>query len=33
MYIPEFWCGIAATLIAEVAVVIGIAIFGPKKKD
>lgn len=33
MYIPEFWCGVAATIIIEVAVIIGIAIFTPKKKD
>lgn len=32
MYIPEFWCGVAIVLLVEVAVIIGAAIFGPKKK-
>ena len=32
MYIPEFWCGVAAVVIIEVAVIVGIAIFSSKKK-
>lgn len=31
MYIPEFWCGVAVTLLAELAIAIGVAIFAPKK--
>ena len=31
MYIPAFWCGVAAVVIIEVVAIIGIAIFGPKK--
>lgn len=26
MYIPEFWCGVVATVLCEVAVCIGIAV-------
>ena len=33
MYIPEFWCGVAATIIVELIVVIGVAIFAPKQKE
>ena len=32
MYIPEFWCGFAACIIAEIVIAVGIAIFGPKEK-
>lgn len=32
MYIPEFWCGVAACIIAEIVLVVGIVIFAPKKK-
>lgn len=33
MYIPEFWCGVVATVIFEVAVLIGCGIyFNCKKK-
>ena len=31
MYIPEFWCGVAVTIIIEVLIIIGVAVFGPKK--
>lgn len=33
MYIPEFWCGVAATVIIEVAVIIGVAIFSGLRKE
>lgn len=26
MYIPEFWCGVVATVLCEIAFVIGISI-------
>lgn len=31
MYIPEFWCGVMATVIAEVAIIIIVAVW-PRKK-
>lgn len=31
MYIPEFWCGVAATIITEVIVLIIIAVWPIKK--
>ena len=34
MYIPEFWCGVIATILAEVAlVVIQCVIFGHDEND
>lgn len=33
MYIPEFWCGVAVTVIVEVAVLIGVAIFNSWRKE
>lgn len=34
MYIPEFFCGVIATVIFEVALIIGFVIyFGLQKKD
>lgn len=33
MYIPEFWCGVAATIGAEIVLFIGVLIyFGTKGK-
>ena len=32
MYIPEFWCGVGACIIAEIVIAVGIAIFTPKEK-
>lgn len=32
MYIPDFWCGVAVTIIAEIAVLIGIAFWQEDKK-
>lgn len=32
MYIPEFWCGVAATIVAEIALVIAYAIYENIKK-
>lgn len=32
MYISEFWCGVGATLIAEVALIIVYAIYDNHKK-
>ena len=33
MYIPEFWCGVAATISVELALLIGVLIyFGNKGK-
>lgn len=31
MYIPEFWCGVMATVITEVAIIIIVAVW-PRKK-
>jgi hypothetical protein len=31
MYINPFWCGVAATILVEVAVVIGYAFYSKKK--
>lgn len=31
MYIPEFWCGVMATVIAEVVIIIIVAVW-PRKK-
>ena len=34
MFIPEFWCGVAATLIAETLALMGAIIWiGAKKND
>lgn len=32
MYIPEFWCGVISTLLVEVVVLIGIAIYYKERK-
>ena len=32
MYVPEFWCGVFATILVETAILIVIAAFGGKKK-
>jgi len=32
MYIPEFWCGVGATVITEVLLIIIIAVWPPRKK-
>lgn len=32
MYIPEFWCGVIATVITEVAVLIITVVWPPRKK-
>ena len=35
MYIPEFWCGVGATIIVEIAIVVAVAVYQslfPKKK-
>ena len=31
MYIPEFWCGVAATIIVEVAILIIVAVWPSRK--
>lgn len=31
MYIPEFWCGVGATIAVEIVGLIGIAIWQEKK--
>lgn len=31
MYIPEFWCGVASTIIVEIAILIIVAVW-PRKK-
>lgn len=33
MYIPEFWCGVALTLVIELAVIIGWSLFSSHRKD
>lgn len=32
MYVDPFWAGVVATILAEVAVIIGIGLFNMKKK-
>lgn len=32
MYIPEFWCGVAVTLVVEVIAVIAYAVYSDHKK-
>lgn len=32
MYIPEFWCGVGATLFVEVCLLVGIAIYQNRKR-
>ena len=32
MYIPEFWCGVAAAIITEVIIVIAYSIYADHKK-
>lgn len=32
MYIPEFWCGVAATIITEVIIAIAYSIYADHKK-
>lgn len=32
MYIPEFWCGVAATIIVEVIIVVIVGVFESCKK-
>lgn len=32
MYIPEFWCGVAVTLIVEVVAAISYAVYSDHKK-
>lgn len=32
MYIPEFWCGVVATVILEIIFLIGYSIFKGRKK-
>lgn len=31
MYIPEFWCGVAATIIVEVAILVAVAVWPSRK--
>lgn len=31
MYIPEFWCGVAATIIVEVAILVIVAVWPSRK--
>jgi len=31
MYIPEFWCGVGATIVVEIVILIGLLIFFGKK--
>lgn len=33
MYIPEFWCGVAATIITEITVLIIAAVWPRKRQD
>lgn len=32
MYIPEFWCGVGATIIAEIVAIIIYAVYDSTKK-
>lgn len=32
MYIPEFWCGVVATVAFEIAALIGLAVYQSWKK-
>lgn len=32
MYVPEFWCGVFATILVEIAILFVITAFGGKKK-
>lgn len=32
MYIPEFWCGVAATIVTEVIAAIAYAVYSSHKK-
>lgn len=32
MYIPEFWCGVVATVAVEIVALIGLAVYQSRKR-